>query len=130
MKLFFFILLLVSSVAYANPVDSIGVTKINQKLHVRYMVEPGETIYGISTKYGVSVSDILELNPELENGLKVGQVINIPYEAALVKQQQKKDDNAITHKVQPGETLYGLSKKYNVPLQDLLKYNGMELKAG
>src|ERR1700761_3727688 len=107
MKLFC-ILILFASAAYAStPADSIGVTKINQKLHVRYMVEPGETIYGISTRYGVSVSDILELNPELENGLKVGQVINIPYEPTLVKQQQKKaDDNAIVHKVQAGETLY------------------------
>lgn len=127
----FVILFLVASAAYAShPADSIGVTKINQKLHIRYMVEPGETIYGISTRYGVSVSDILELNPELENGLKVGQVINIPYDPVLVKQQKKTDDNAIVHKVQAGETLYGLSKKYNIPLQDLLKYNGLELKVG
>jgi len=130
MKLFA-IVFLIASFAYANtPMDSIGVTKINQKLHVRYMVEPGETIYGISTRYGVSVSDILELNPELESGLKVGQVINIPYEPTLVKQQKKTDDNLIVHKVQPGETLYGLSKKYNISMQDLLKYNNMELKAG
>ncbi len=130
MKLFS-IIFLFASFAYArHPADSIGVTKINQKLHVRYMVEPGETIYGISTRYGVSVSDILELNPELESGLKVGQVINIPYEPTLVKQQKKTDDNVIVHKVQPGETLYGLSKKYNTSVQDLLKYNNMDLKVG
>ncbi|SFC15991.1 LysM domain-containing protein [Flexibacter flexilis DSM 6793] len=59
--------------------DSVGVTKINEKLHVRYMVSPGETIYRISTKFQVAVTELLEVNPELENGLKTGQIINIPY---------------------------------------------------
>jgi LysM repeat protein len=115
--------------AIGNPMDSVGVTKINNKLHIRYLVEPGETIYGISTRYHVAVADLLEINPDLENGLKVGQMISIPYDSTLV-QERKTDENTITHKVQPGETLYSLSKKYNTPLNDLLKYNGMELKAG
>jgi LysM repeat protein len=94
----------------AAPLDSVGVTMINSKMNIRYMVEPGETIYGLSTRYGISVSDLLELNPELENGLKVGQVINIPYNPEYIK-QKKVDENTITHKVLPGETLYSLSKK-------------------
>jgi LysM repeat protein len=115
-------------VAFA-PLDSVGVSKINNKLNVRYMVEPGETIYGLSTRYGVSVSDLLEINPELEHGLKVGQVINIPYNPEFVK-HKKADENTITHKVMPGETLYSLSKKYNTTVNELLKYNNLELKAG
>src|SRR5690606_22073933 len=43
---------------------------------------------------------------------------------------KKYDDNTIVHKVQPGETFYGLSKKYNIPLGDLMKLNNIELKAG
>lgn len=117
--------------AFAGTLDSIGVSKINDKIHVRYMVSPGETIYGISTKYGVPVSDLMELNPVLENGLKVGQVINIPYNAEAVKAAAKKyDDNTMVHKVQPGETYYGLAKKYNTSVNDLMKFNNIELKAG
>ncbi|HEY8402914.1 MAG TPA: LysM peptidoglycan-binding domain-containing protein [Cytophagaceae bacterium] len=123
------ILLTVTALAFAGVKDSIGVTKVNDKLHIRYLVSPGETIYGISTRYGVPVSDLLEINPELENGLKVGQVINIPYNREFLE-KSKKSDKAIYHKVQPGETLYGISKKYNIPLNDLLKLNNMELKAG
>lgn len=126
----FFLLILFKISAYAAPLDSIGVSKINNQMHVRYLVSPGETIYGISTKYGVSVSDLMELNPELEGGLKVGQVINIPYKPESIKKEKKYDENTIVHKVQPGETFYGLSKKYNVPLGDLMKMNGIELKAG
>jgi LysM repeat protein len=115
--------------AIGSPMDSVGVTKINNKLHIKYLVEPGETIYGISTKYHVAVADLLEINPDLDNGLKVGQMISIPYDSAFAK-EKRTDDNVITHKVQPGETLYSLAKKYNTTVNDLLKNNNMELKAG
>lgn len=117
---------------FANtPLDSIGVTKVDGKMHIRYLVSPGETVYGISTHYGVSISNLMEINPDLENGLKVGQVLNIPYNKEyLDARAEAKSSSKVIHKVQPGETLFGLSKKYGVELGDLLKWNGMELKAG
>ena len=114
--------------AQAKIMDSVGVTKINEKLHIAYLVSPGETIYGISTKYGIPVSDLLEINPELESGLKVGQIINIPYSPEL--KAKSADDNSIIHKVQPGETLYGIAKKYNTSVNELMRLNNMQLKAG
>ncbi|MCR6638435.1 MAG: LysM peptidoglycan-binding domain-containing protein [Sporocytophaga sp.] len=123
------LLLLGNTPVFSAPLDSLGVVKIDDKLHVKYLVSPGETIYGISTKYGVSVNDLMEINPQLENGLKVGQIINIPYNPAIIQQIRKSED-AIVHKVGAGETLFGISKKYNIPMNDLLKWNGMELKAG
>ncbi len=122
-----FILLSVG-LSHAEIKDSVGVTKISEKLHILYMVSPGETIYGISTKYGVPVSDLLEINPELESGLKVGQVINIPYVPEL--RIKTLDENSIVHKVQPGETLYGIAKKYNTSVNELMRLNNMQLKAG
>ena len=122
--------------ASSAPMDSIGVTKINNKLHVRYLVEPGETVYGISTKYKVPVSELLEINEELEKGLKVGQVINIPYTESLVQSarneaaKEKGDDDAVIYKVQPGDTYYAISKRFGVTVEDLMKLNNMDLKAG
>lgn len=122
--------------AASGPLDSIGVTKINNKMHVRYLVEPGETVYGISTKYKVPVSELLEINEELEKGLKVGQVINIPYTESLVQSAKKEaakekgDDDAVIYKVQPGDTYYGISKRFGVTVEDLMKLNNMDLKAG
>ncbi len=92
--------------ASTAPLDSIGVTKINNKLHVRYLVEPGETVYGISTRYKVPVSELLEINEELEKGLKVGQIINIPYTEALVQSAKREaakergEEDAVIYKVQ------------------------------
>jgi LysM repeat protein len=113
------------------------------------MVSPGETIYRISTKYKVPISDLIELNPELEGGLKVGQIISIPYNPALALKEEKEntisianndDNNTSTtennssksniHIVQAGETLYGLSKKYGVSVEELKKWNNFDLKVG
>jgi LysM repeat protein len=122
---------LISMMSYAGIQDSIGVTKLNNKLHIQYLISPGETIYGISTKYGVSLTDLFELNPEIENGLKVGQVINIPYNpSAMAKLIKTTPPNAQVYKVQPGDTYYGIAKKYNTSVEQLLKMNNMDLKAG
>lgn len=118
--------------------DSIGVIVENGKDFVEYLVSPGETIYRISSNYGVSVGILMEINPELENGLKVGQIIKIPYQKKYVESRKEKEkleaeaasNNASVHEVLPGETLYSLSKKYGITVGDLLKWNGLELKAG
>ncbi|HSZ24314.1 MAG TPA: LysM peptidoglycan-binding domain-containing protein [Cytophagaceae bacterium] len=121
-------ILISNIVSFAEIKDSVGVTKVSDKLYILYMVSPGETIYGISTKYGIPVSDLLEINPELESGLKVGQVINIPYSPEL--RAKAPDENSIVHKVQPGETLYGIAKKYNTSVNELMRLNNMQLKSG
>jgi len=123
-------LIIICLSSYAGVQDSIGVTKLNSKLHIRYMVSPGETIYGISSKYGVSLTDLFDTNPELENGLKVGQIINIPYNPESMQKEVKPSDNSLVYKVQPGDTYYGIAKKYNTSVDQLLKMNNMDLKAG
>lgn len=116
---------------YAGVKDSIGVVKTNNVTYIRYLVSPGETIYRISTTYHVPISTLLELNPELEAGLKVGQIIEIPYNAALVQEQKEKErGNLIIHTVESGETLYSLSRKYNVSVEQLMKWNNLDLKIG
>ena len=112
-------------------VDSIGMRTVEGKPFIIYMVTAGETIYGISTKYQVSIDKLMIVNPELENGLRTGQIINIPYRKEAIEEQEKtvaKETNY--HTVQPGETLFSLSKKYKIPLNDLMKWNGMELESG
>ena len=110
-------------------IDSIGMKTIDGKPHILYLVNAGETIYSISTKYQVSIEELMNVNPELENGLRTAQIISIPYKPKSIKEQQERD-KVVYHTVQPGETLFSLSKKYKVPLNDIMKWNGMELQAG
>ncbi|PSR56208.1 peptidoglycan-binding protein [Adhaeribacter arboris] len=57
------------------------------------------------------------------------QTTSLPTTNALGK-QEKLDLNNIGHQVQPGDTYYRLAKKYQVPVDSLLKWNGQNLTVG
>lgn len=81
MRLFILSLILFlnkANVFAVMPQDSIGLVLQDGKRYIQYLVEKGETLYRISTKYGIAVADLTKTNPELENGLKLGQILLIP----------------------------------------------------
>lgn len=55
-----------------------GVATTTERTHY-IKVEAGQTLYSISREYGVTVEQIVEANPELENSqLKAGQMLKVP----------------------------------------------------
>jgi LysM repeat protein len=58
------------------------VVKPNSEIQVKenkiYIVQPKETLYRLSLKFGCTENDILALNPSLKNGLKAGDTIITP----------------------------------------------------
>ena len=80
--LFFLLLfgMLASGGTYAQkPSKRSNQTKeINEKEYYVHHVKWGETLYGLSLTYKVSVKIIEELNPKVKNGLKAEQVLIIP----------------------------------------------------
>jgi len=46
--------------------------------YVSYEVQPKETLYGLSKLAGLTQDQFLNLNPEIENGLKIGMIIKMP----------------------------------------------------
>lgn len=48
-----------------------------------YSVKEKDTLYSIARTYGVDISEIINTNPELRNGLKPGQVLRIKKQAAV-----------------------------------------------
>lgn len=120
--------------SFFSSTDSIGIKEKNGKQYILYLVNAGETIYSISTRFQVPISTLMEDNPELEDGLKTGQVIQIQYKPVEIKEQEKveKSEKAETvyHVVKHGETLYSLSRKYGVSVNQLLKWNGLEIVEG
>jgi LysM repeat protein len=58
--------------------SGISATTASDSEYITHEVSKGETLYGISHTYGVSVDDLVAANPSLKNGVKAGSTINIP----------------------------------------------------
>ncbi|MCF6352326.1 MAG: LysM peptidoglycan-binding domain-containing protein [Cyclobacteriaceae bacterium] len=116
-------LLLLVSVANATHLDSIGAEVINGKVYVLYQVESGESVYSIATKYGISMRDIVAVSPEVKKGLQIGMVIKVPYKRA---QKIASKTNTNYHIVKSGETLYGISRLYQVSVNQLMGWNSLK----
>lgn len=90
------------------------------KIHT---VAAGESLWAIAQLYEVKFEDLLRWN-ELPDpdALKVGQNIQVkaPIEEASVGK------NIITHTVQPGETMYAISRKYGMTVDEVMDLNGMK----
>lgn len=120
--------------------------------YLTHIVASGETLYSISKLYGVSINDIKVSNPTIgdDNNINMGQLIRIdaasliaasasgqpaitepepiakqePIAETQVKTiEQANQQGYIEHVVKKRETLYGLSRKYNVSILDINSAN-------
>lgn len=113
-------------------------------------VEKGETLFSIARMYYVSVDSIAAKNPGTEVGIKIGQrlkitnatprvqidlpsvskdeatrVIPAPSDSVREKFIVSFHDSIISHVVLANETMYSISKRFMVSLEDLLTLNNL-----
>ena len=92
-----------------------------KKKYVTYEVKnKKETLYSISRQFGVSINEIIEANPYAQDGIKKGDILQIPIDE---KNIPKTSGNELYHLVQPKETIYGICKQYNISKEDLFRRN-------
>lgn len=112
-----------------------------QEKYIKHTVIKGETINNIAQKYKVTPYDIYKLNPDSQNGIQLDSVLLIPSSGEVATYVAPKPTPSIvstpaqiskptTHLVLPKETLYSLSKQYNVTVDDIKNANGELLKEG
>ena len=82
-----------------------------------YTVKPGDTLYGISNQFGVSVTELAELNNIKGSLLNIGQVLNIP------TKEGNNPNNMFMYTVKKGDSLYSIAKKYNTTVNEIIKLN-------
>lgn len=131
----FIYFLLLTTFSYSQDKKSSQVHKtkssatINGAKYLLHTVEKGQTLFAIAKFYKKDLNEIVSENPETINGIKPGQVLRIPLEKKQVAVDFKDTSNYITHTVEKGETIYSISKKYNLS-NELLKTLNPELKDG
>ena len=117
--------------------------KSNQKLGKIYL-QPKQTIYGITRQYKISEEELRKLNPNLESHMKVGEALVLPEDKIKKygdkaaqqevvdtpkkdKEEEKKtqmlasEDGAYV--VQPKDTYYGITRKFNISQSELFALN-------
>ena len=83
-----------------------------------YEVKKGESLYGLAKKYGWDLNELQKYNPELQGDLKKGDKIYYPASRNIY----------LRHEVEKGESIYSISKEYNIPLDTIYKYNPSALR--
>jgi len=106
----------------------------SQEKFIKHKISKGENLTIIAKKYGVKPKDITEANPDAPKILKLDSVLLIPNSNKTTPSNSNKTTvlkpseaiAAVTpgsHEVLQKETLWGISKKYNVSVDDLKKAN-------
>ncbi len=132
MKLKFYITLVVGlfciwPVVYTQN-ESYPVEIINGKEYYRYKVQSSEGLYAISKKFGVTQSEINNINPQIHDGLKAGQEILVPKTgskkpAVIPAKPAASNIEYILHTVEQRQTLFAISRKYNVTQDEIIEAN-------
>lgn len=116
------------------------------------ILQPKQTIYGITKQYHISESDLRKLNPDLDNHMKIGEEVVLPAEnikkyadknafnksvpvpevkseeiQQTVPETPKTDDG--TYVIQPKDNYYRITKSFGISQKDLFDMNpGLEEK--
>ena len=91
-----------------------------------HKVKEGETIESIAKMYLVTPFDIFAVNPDAKSSLKLDTVLIIPTTRVKndpIQESVKEVIGYKKHKVKRKETLYSISKKYSIDIEDIKKYN-------
>jgi LysM repeat protein len=128
MRLFLtFMFCLFTSLTLAQT-DSIGFKVKDGKQYIMHEVQQGEGLFAVGRRYDVHVDKIREANPHLENGLKLGEIILVPYGTVATESKEESPEMIpnVTHQVAPGETLFRISRFYQVSVEDLIRWNNIK----
>jgi len=108
---------------------------------VRHQVKPGDSLLKLAKQYHTTAEVIRQINNLKGNTIIAGKHLMVPVaakdldsyslsnEARLAaKQNTPRARHKLTHKVESGDTLWDISRKYKVNLSSLAKWNGMAPK--
>jgi len=85
-----------------------------------YKVQAGDTLYSIAKRYSMTVTQLKSLNGLASDTIKVGQTLKVSGKATTFVAS-----TTTTYKVQAGDTLFSIAKRYSMTVTELKSLNGL-----
>lgn len=107
--------------------DSLRTKWMNGKGIILHKVDPKETWTGIARKYNVALRELMSENEGVTD-LKTGQIIIVPVTSSQLPQADEAENitsSPLFHTVQTKETLFSISKKFNITIADIKEWNNL-----
>jgi len=98
-----------------------GTSLFAQNKYKTHKVKQGETVTSIAKNYDISVETIYALNPDAKEGINKNNILIIPLDGEVVTTFEVTDFKR--HRVKRKETLFSISQKYVVTIDDIKRYN-------
>lgn len=92
--------------------------------YFQHQLEPGETLFELEKKFGISQDSLIAINPILQSVIMPETLIQVP--TSFIPEIISKPENEtefIRHQVQEGETIYDLAIHFKVRINQLKKTN-------
>lgn len=88
---------------------------------IEYVVQPGDTLFLIARRHGLTLEEILRANPQITNPQLImpGEVVFIPARVAPAPPPGM----FRRYVVQPGDTMFLIARKFGISLQELVRAN-------
>ena len=84
----------------------------------QYIVQRGDTLYSLALKYNTTVDKLRNLNNLNTNTLTIGQILVLPIETDI--------DEYDIYVVKKGDSLWSISRKFNIDINDLIELNNLK----
>lgn len=94
--------------------------------YIFHKIESGQTLYSLAKEYEITVDEIMDHNTGISiDDIAIGTIIKIPKRKYQVREEKFEfaEQDYIFHRIKRKETLYSLSRKYNVSVRELKKAN-------
>ncbi|WP_233861332.1 LysM peptidoglycan-binding domain-containing protein [Tenacibaculum piscium] len=93
-----------------------------------HTVKASETVYRITKKYNISKDDLIKWNPDFpeisNNTISIGQILKVkPIAKTIAVDKETILKNFLTHTVKTKETVYSLTRFYNISKDALIQLN-------
>ncbi len=101
--------------------------KVSEKKPAFYTVKKGDNLGNIAKKTGVSVADLKKWNNISNNNVKVNTKLNLidAEEAVVAVKEEINTKPKNYYKVQKGDNIGSIAKKYGVSIEDIQKWNNL-----